>query len=137
MMRAPWRPALINPCIHRNLDVFLSEPLFNSTLLERSGINTCIDKSKNEWKTEIDLEFNSVKPEDLKISLKDNTLTIEGTSEINTVLFDGSNVKSTREWKQDFHLPQNIDVETINASISDNLLTIVGELQEIQPLNVP
>jgi len=64
---------------------------------------------------EVDLDVQGYKPQDLKICLQDNTLTISGSHEEKNE--DGTHYES-RHFTRTFTLPENAEKDKMKASIS-------------------
>ncbi len=86
----------------------------------------------------IDAEVPGIKKEDLKITLQDNILTIEG---------EKKNVKKEEEreyfvternygsFKRSFTLPEDIDSEKVNAKFENGVLSIIlNKIEEEAPV---
>ena len=85
----------------------------------------------------ITMDLNGYKPEDVKVSLKDRTLTIEGKYEHQD---DGNRVY--QEWTRRYTLPDNADVSKLKSLLDhDGVLTIeapsVAAEGKAQPKEIP
>ncbi|KAK6040426.1 Hsp20/alpha crystallin family protein [Cooperia oncophora] len=68
----------------------------------------------DESKLTIALNVSKFKPDELKVNVDGRTLTVEGKQEVK----DGSNY-TARSFLRQWTLPENIDVEQIRSSLSD------------------
>jgi len=66
---------------------------------------------------EVDLDVQGYKPEDLNVSVQDNTLTISGTHEEKNK--DGTHYQH-RHFSRSFILPGNVEVNKMKSSLSKN-----------------
>ncbi len=93
-----------------------------------------IDISENEKSILIEAEIPGVPKENLKITLQDNILTIEG--EKKKVFEEKENnyfreERSFGEFKRSFTLPLEVDSDNVDAKFSNGILEI--KLNKIQP----
>ncbi len=89
----------------------------------------------------IEVEAPGMKEEDIKINLENNTLTIFGERKFERKE-EGKNYyrmeRSYGSFSRSFLLPENVDVEKIQAKYKDGLLTIViPKKPESKPKEIP
>ena len=52
-------------------------------------------------------------------------------------MLNGGKMKSTVEWKEAVSLPENVQTDTLEAAISNNILTIVAEVKQPESVKIP
>jgi HSP20 family protein len=116
----------INNSIQQYLDDFSS--LKSSVSL--NDFSPKIDISEKGNQLVIDAEISGIKKEDLKITLQDNILTIEGekknVSDVNETKYFLTE-RSYGTFKRSFTLPEEVDSEKVNAKFENGLLKITLE----------
>lgn len=92
------------------------------------GFSPRIDISEKDNKILIDAEIPGVKKDDLKITLQDNILTIEGEKKKEEEHKDKNFFRSERVYgtfKRSFTLPAEVDTDKVDAKFKDGMLNIV------------
>lgn len=93
-----------------------------------------IDISEDENSFYIVAEIPGVKKEDIKITLQDNILTIEGEKKKSTEQKEKNFYRSERmfgSFKRSITLPAEVDSDKVEAKFEDGMLNI--RLQKIEP----
>ena len=93
-----------------------------------------IDISENEKSIMIDAEIPGVPKENLKITLQDNILTIEGEKKKISENKDQNYYREERcfgKFKRSFTLPVEVDSENVEAKFNNGMLEI--KLNKIEP----
>lgn len=114
---------------HRLFDEF---PGLQSSNLE--SFSPRIDISENEKTISIDAEIPGVPKENLKITLQDNILTIEGEKKKVTEEKEKNFYREERsfgKFKRSFTLPVEVDSENVDAKFNDGILEI--SLSKLEP----
>ena len=86
-----------------------------------------IDISENKNNINVSAEIPGVKKENIKITLQDNILTIEGEKKKETEEKENNFFRSERmygSFKRSFTLPEEVDSEKIEAKFEDGMLHI-------------
>jgi len=113
----------------KNLNNFTN--LF-SNIFDENKFSPKIDISENTENYFVDVEIAGIEKKDVKITLKDNTLKIEG--EKKNFRNDNTFINSERMFgifNREFELPENIDKSNINAEFTNGILTI--SLNKLKP----
>lgn len=119
----------INNSLKKYFDDFESmKPSLNT-----NDFSPNIDISEKGNQLIIDAEIPGVQKEDLKITLQDNILTIEGEKK-NVSEEDNRNYFRTERtygaFKKSFNLPEDVDSEKVNAKFNNGVLSITLEKVE-------
>ena len=96
-----------------------------------------IDISEKENQVIVTAEIPGVKKEDLKLTLQDNILTIEGEKKNEIVVDEKKYYREERRFgsfKRTFTIPFEVETEKVNADFNNGVLTI--KLDKVQ-LQVP
>jgi len=116
--------------IHNSIQQYLDDFSSVKSSFNSNDFSPKIDISEKGNQLVIDAEISGIKKEDLKITLQDNILTIEG---------EKKNVNKTNErkyflsernygkFKRSFTLPEEVNSEKVNAKFEDGLLKITLE----------
>lgn len=94
-----------------------------------------IDISEGEKKINVVAEIPGVKKEDIKITLQDNILTIEGEKKKQDEKKEGNYYRTERSYgsfKRCFTLPDEVDSEKVEARFEDGILYINIDKLEIR-----
>jgi len=88
--------------------------------------------AEKKWQHKINLTQIPTKPEDLNLKMEkdSNTLSISGKSEVTKETTGGLKLFSTHIWSKEIPLPENVDQATLNAKMTENILTISAELKK-------
>jgi HSP20 family protein len=101
--------------------------------LNNDAFSPKIDISEKGNQLIIDAEIPGVQKEDLKITLQDNILTIEGEKK-NVSEEDKRNYFRTERiygaFKKSFNLPEDVDSDKVNAKFNNGVLSITLEKVE-------
>lgn len=119
----------------RELDSFTNqiERYFNdfSSSFERRAISPSVDVYENENNLVVEIEAPGIKKEDMKITLEDNILTVEGEKKRN--INEDENIKCFRaertfgSFKRSFTLPADVDPDKTKAKFENGVLEITLE----------
>ncbi len=93
-----------------------------------------VDISENDKNIFIDLEIPGVDKKDLKITLQDNILTVEGEKKILDERKDNNAFRSERiygSFKRSFTLPEDVDQDKVEAEFKNGVLHI--KLKKLGP----
>lgn len=93
-----------------------------------------IDISEEKDKINVVAEIPGVKKQDIKITLQDNILTIEGEKKQETEKKEKNYYRSERmfgSFKRSFTLPAEVDSEKVEAKFEDGMLNI--SLKKLEP----
>ncbi len=116
----------------RMLRIFDDFPTFPFSLNE--GFSPRIDISEEGDRILIDAEIPGVKKDDLKITLQDNILTIQGEKKKEEKKKDRNYFRTERVYgtfKRSFTLPVEVNTDKIDAKFRDGMLHI--ELKKLEP----
>lgn len=124
----------INNSIQKYFDDFATmKPSFDKDVFSPK-----IDISEKENQLIIDAEIPGVQKEDLKITLQDNILTIEGEKKNVSEESKRNYFRTERsygEFKKSFTLPEYVDSEKVNAKFNNGVLSILlDKVEEIEPV---
>lgn len=112
--------------------IFDEFPGFNTYNLDSFAPK--IDISENKENILIDAEIPGVSKEDLKITLQDNILTIEGEKKRVSENKDQNYFREERcfgKFKRSFTLPVEVSSDDVNATFKDGMLSVkLNKLEE-------
>jgi len=104
-------------------------PFFdNDTESAISGFTPAVNTREGEYAYHIDIDLPGVKKEDIHVDIEDNVLKISGERNFKNEVKeeDYYKVETTfGSFQRNFTLPENIDVENIDASSENGVLEIV------------
>jgi HSP20 family protein len=98
-----------------------------------------IDISDDEKNVFVEAEIPGVNKDDLKITLKDNILTLKGEKKIEKEKKDKNYYRSERcygSFQRSFTLPVDVDSNKIDAKYNDGTLTLKMEKLKPAPVKV-
>ncbi|PID58974.1 MAG: heat-shock protein Hsp20 [Ignavibacteriae bacterium] len=104
---------------------------FNS--LSKDSFSPRIDISEDEKTINIEAELPGIQKENLKITLQDNILTLEGEKKKVTEEKEKNYYREERSFgsfKRSFSLPVEVDSENVDANFKDGMLEIKLNKQE-------
>ena len=108
---------------------------FNESAQEnyRASFQPQINLSENDRSFEITLAIPGFKKEDIELELKDNRLSIRGEYKLKSSDTDKfhRNEISNGNFERAFKLPENVDIEKIEAKHEDGLLKILMTKKEL------
>jgi HSP20 family protein len=102
------------------------------------NFNPRIDISEDEQSLNVVAEIPGIKKDNLKITLQDNILTIEGEKKKGDEVKEKNYYRSERvfgNFKRCFTLPSEVDSEKVEAKFEDGVLKINIKKLEPQPKN--
>ena len=115
----------------------LYEPLRNIGQRVADWFAPRSDASASEEAYEINVELPGVQPDDVEVSVDDNTLVVRGEKRFNREESGKTYFFSEREYgafQRTFRLPPDADSESIDAAFADGVLTLkVAKLKAKQP----
>jgi len=99
-----------------------------------------VDIEEKEKQYIVTVELPGVKKDDVKISLKDNVLTISGEKKSGKKI-DAKNYRQTERifgtFQRCFRLPDLVDQEKIEAEFKNGILNVaIPKLPEVQPKSI-
>lgn len=98
-----------------------------------SAFTPQVNTREGEFAYHIDVDLPGVKKEDITIDVHDGVLTISGERNFKEEVKEEDYYKvetSFGKFQRTFTLPENIDVENINATCNDGVLEVVIPKQE-------
>jgi len=93
-----------------------------------SGFAPSVNTREGEYAYHIDVDLPGVKKEDIKVDIKDGQLTISGERNFKKEVKEEDYYKvetSFGKFSRSFNLPDNADVENINALTDNGVLEVV------------
>lgn len=102
------------------------------------NFNPRIDISEDEKSLNVIAEIPGIKKDNLKITLQDNILTIEGEKKKEEEIKDKNYYRSERvfgSFKRCFTLPTEVDSEKVDAKFEDGILKVSIKKLEPKPKN--
>lgn len=102
------------------------------------NFNPRIDITEDEKNIHVTAEIPGVKKDNLKITLQDNILTIEGEKKKEEEKKEKNYYRSERvfgSFKRSFTLPVEVNSDKVNAKFEDGMLNITVEKLEPKPKN--
>ncbi|MBN2571527.1 MAG: Hsp20/alpha crystallin family protein [Ignavibacteriales bacterium] len=115
--------------------MFENFPFLSSNFTE--NFSPRIDISETDDKIVIESEISGLKKEDLKITLQDNIITIEGEKKKESEDKGKTYIRNERifgSFKRCFTLPTEVDNEKVDASFENGMLKI--ELTKKEPVPI-
>lgn len=124
--------------LNRRMNSILSEFDTDAMFNTRSGFNPTVDVHEDEKNITIEAEIPGVKKDDIKVSINDeNILVLKGTKSRESKKEDEKDgttflrvERSFGEFTRSFVLPDNVNIESIDAEFKDGLLKVVLEKKE-------
>ncbi len=104
------------------------------TAIEKDNFSPRIDISENEKNIIVDAEIPGVKKENLKITLQDNILTIEGEKKKVSEEKEKNYYREERSYgkfKRSFTFPVEVDSNNVEAKFDNGMLAI--KLNKLEP----
>jgi len=105
---------------------------------EENGISAfkpTVSTREGEFAYHVEVDLPGVKKEDISIDIKENTLVISGERSFKEERVEKDYYKvesSYGKFQRSFALPENVDVENIEAACTDGVLEVVLPKLEIQ-----
>jgi len=124
--------------IHSSVKQYFDDFSSMKSSFNTESFSPKIDISEKGNQLIIDAEVPGIKKEDLKITLQDNILTIEG--EKKNVFEEGDSKfyrteRSYGSFKKSFTLPEDVDSEKVDAKFKDGVLSILlNKVEEKKPV---
>ncbi len=127
---------------HDDFDRLLGSFFGSLPNIEREACYLCpnVDIEENDNEYNIQVELPGVKKGDVKITLKDNILSIEGEKKSEKKAKSDNYHFSERifgKFKRSFELPQTVNQESISADFKDGMLQIsIPKSKEAKPKQI-
>lgn len=122
----------------RLFDNFMDESMAGR--LENQSWGLALDIAENDNAFIVKASVPGVKPEDLDISLNDNTLTIRGEVKSDETIEEGQyHVRERRfgSFTRTLTLPRTVNRDAIDANYEDGVLTLnIPKSEEVQPRRI-
>jgi HSP20 family protein len=93
-----------------------------------SGFSPKVNTREGEFAYHVDIDLPGVKKEDIKVDVKEGVLTISGERNLKEEVKEEDYYKvetSFGKFMRTFTLPENVDIENIDASSDNGVLEIV------------
>ncbi len=113
----------------------LEERMMNSLKLSSdsevtnvTGFTPSVNTREGEYAYHVEVDIPGVKKEDINVDLKDDVLTISGERKTKTEIEEKDYYKkecSYGKFQRSFTLPEDIDIENIEANAEDGVLEVV------------
>lgn len=107
------------------VDRFFNDDFYGSKW--NSNFSPKVDIAESDKSFEIQFHVPGVKKEDINIDIKDDRLTVSGERKFNNEK-NGKNYHSVESYygsfSRSFYLPDNVNVEKVEASYQDGILTV-------------
>jgi len=117
----------------RRMNQFVNE-LDKGFSFETGGFNPRVDISEDDNNIFVHAELPGLVKEDVKVSLnEERILTIKGEKKKESVEENKNYIRSERiygSFERSFVLPENIDIEKVDAKFNDGLLELVIQKKE-------
>jgi HSP20 family protein len=128
--------------LNRLLDeAFASFPGFQPGGVITSAWLPPVDVSEDRDKLQLTLELPGVRPEDVKLSMENNILTIRGEKRQKTEETSGRVHRYERSYgsfERTFALPNTVDPDRIEANYENGVLTInIPKVERARPREIP
>jgi HSP20 family protein len=115
-----------------------NSPLFSNWENPASNYNPKVRISENRDNFNIKMELPGLSKEDVKISVENNVLTVNGTKKDETKTEDTNMILNEiyfGEFSRNFNLSKDINIEAIDAEYKDGILNItLPKIEEAKPL---
>jgi HSP20 family protein len=130
-----YRPSLVDDQFGRLVENMFEDffapfaPLSNLSALSQEGITAPrVDLVERDNAFEVEAELPGVKKEDVKVSIDNRRVTIEGEAKRETEQKEGENVvyaeRSTRRYARSFTLPTDVDDAAAQARLENGILML-------------
>ena len=118
----------------------LFDSLGGLTGFRTAGVYPAINVSETGEAILVRAELPGVKPEDLDVTVENNTLMLAGKREVESESNDVSYHRREREWgsfRRSFDLPTRVASESVNARYHNGILTIeLPKAAEVRPKQI-
>lgn len=142
MTLVKWNPRRSLFDFPRGIDQFF-ETFFSPISEEEASIpafNPAVDIKEKEKELQVTAELPGINKEDVKVSLKDDLLTISGEKKSKKEVKDENHYRMERvygSFHRCFRLPNIVDSENISADFKDGVLNIrIPKLKEALPKQI-
>ena len=102
--------------------------------------NPSVDLSETDDHYEVKAEIPGMKKEEIKISVKDNVLTLSGEKKQEIKKDDEKAYRIERmygQFERSFTLPKNVEADAIKAKYKDGVLTVqIPKTEEVKPKEI-
>ena len=124
--------------IHNTIQQYFDDFSSMKSSFNTESFSPRIDISEKGNQLIIDAEVPGVKKEDLKITLQDNILTIEGEKKNVSEESERKYFRTERSYgsfKKSFTLPEDVDSEKVDANFKNGVLSILlSKVEEKAPI---
>jgi len=131
-----WIPRSSLASYHNELDRFF-DSFFRPTYEEESSLSAfkpAVDIEENDKEFNVTAELPGIKKEDVKVSIKDNLLSISGEKKQETKVKEKNYNRTERifgSFQRCFRLPEMVNQDNISAEFKDGILNIaIPKLKE-------
>jgi HSP20 family protein len=93
-----------------------------------SGFTPSVNTREGEYAYHVEVDLPGVKKDDIKVDIKDNVLTISGERKTKKEVKEKDYYKlesSYGKFQRSFTLPENTDIENVEANSKDGVLEVV------------
>lgn len=100
----------------------------DSDVTNVTGFTPSVNTREGEYAYHVEVDLPGVKKEDINVDLKDDVLTISGERKTKTEIKEKDYYKkesSYGKFQRSFTLPENTDIENIEANSEDGVLEVV------------
>lgn len=116
------------------------ESYFNnvSSAFDTTSVLPKVDVYETENSLNVEVEIPGVKKEDIKLTLEDNILTIQGEKKVELKKDIQKSFRCERmfgSFKRSFTLPVDVNPDKVNAKFENGLLTVTLEKVDVQSLS--
>lgn len=116
------------------------EKFFNTgtSAFAENNIVPAIDIYETENSLNVEVEIPGVKKENIKLTLEDNILTIEGDKKLiksNDVIKNFRRERGFGNFKRSFTLPVDVDPDKVDAKYENGILTVTLAKLDVKSVN--
>lgn len=100
----------------------------DSDVTNVTGFTPSVNTREGEYAYHVEVDLPGVKKEDINVDIKDNVLTISGERKTKTEIKEKDYYKKEStygKFQRSFTLPDNTDIENIEANSEDGVLEVV------------
>ena len=126
-----WNPWREMPTVHNRLNRFFDDPFFAIGRMDEAadpGLwNPAVDLYETDDRFVIKTELPGVDKNDIKVDLKDRTLTLSGERSYDNEVKKENYYRKERSYgkfQRAFSLPADVDPDTITAELKDGVLRV-------------
>lgn len=106
------------------------DQIFNTAVYDDRALNVACDVTENEHGYLVSADMPGVKQDDIKIELKENTLTVSGERKFEAGL-------KTKSYHRTFTLPKNVEGDKIEAVYENGVLEVfIPKMEAAKPRTI-